>query len=82
MKGQRVMLLNGGEAFKPNSTISLMYLSTYEQEIESIYNNISRGGKVLMSLDSYPFSSKYAWIEDKYEVYPDIQVKRAKLRAT
>ena len=68
IKGQRVMLLNGGDTFKPNPTISLMYLSTSEQEIESIYNNISKSGKVLMPLDSYPFSSKYAWIEDKYNV--------------
>lgn len=68
MKGHRVMLLNGGDTFKPNPSISLMYLSSSEQEIESIYKKISSGGKDLMPLDSYPFSSKYAWVEDKYNV--------------
>lgn len=68
MKGQHIMLLNGGDTFKPNPSISLMYLSVSEQEIESIYNKISIGGKDLMALDSYPFSSKYAWVEDKYSV--------------
>jgi|SRR5690554_1469445 len=68
MKGQRVMLLNGGDTFKPNPSFSLMYLSSSEHEIESIYNKISGDGKDLMPLDSYPFSSKYAWVEDRYGV--------------
>lgn len=68
MKSQRIMLLNGGDRFKPNPSISLMYLSSSEQEIESIYKKISSNGKNLMPLDSYPFSSKYAWVEDRYNV--------------
>ena len=67
-KNQRIMLLNGGDMFKPNPSISLMYLSHSEQEIESIYNKINVDGKVLMPLDSYPFSSKYVWIEDRFGV--------------
>src|SRR5690554_897232 len=68
MKSQRIMLLNGGDTFKPNPSISLMYLSSSEHEIESIHNNLHKGGADLMPLDSYPFSSKYAWVADKYNV--------------
>lgn len=68
MKSQRIMFLNGGDIFKPNPSISLMYLSSSEQEIESIFKKISSNGKKLMPLDSYPFSSKYAWVEDRYNV--------------
>lgn len=66
--GQRIMLLNGGEMFRPNPSLSLMYLTTDEKETEEIYSKLIDGGKDLMPLDSYPFSSKYAWVEDRYGV--------------
>ncbi|NLJ00275.1 MAG: VOC family protein [Bacteroidales bacterium] len=63
---QRIMLLNGGEMFNPTPTISLMYLSSDEKEVEEIYRKLSDGGKDLMPLDSYGFSKKYAWVEDRF----------------
>jgi predicted 3-demethylubiquinone-9 3-methyltransferase (glyoxalase superfamily) len=66
--GQRVMLLNGGEMAHPNPTISLMYLTTSAFEVQDLYNKLIKGGKDLMPIDSYPFSEKYAWVEDRYNV--------------
>lgn len=66
--GQKLMLLNGGDNFKPNPSISLMYLTTSLQEVESIYADLVDGGMALMPLDNYPFSEKYGWVEDKYGV--------------
>ncbi|MDD4777897.1 MAG: VOC family protein [Fermentimonas sp.] len=66
--GQRIMLLNGGEMFQPNPSISLMYLTTSEIKVEDLYQKLNVDAKVLMPLDSYPFSSKYAWVEDRYGV--------------
>ena len=71
INGQRVMLLNSGEegtSIHPNPSISLMYLTTSEQEVEDIHEKLMEGGKELMPLDSYPFSTKYAWVEDRYGV--------------
>jgi len=68
MHGQRIMLLNGGDMFRPNPSCSLMYLTPSEMEVESIYNKLIDDGKELMPLDSYPFSPKYAWVEDRYGV--------------
>ena len=63
---QRIMLLNGGDMFNPTPTISLMYLSTDEAEVEEIYRKLSDGGKNLMPLEKYAFSKKYAWVEDRF----------------
>ncbi len=39
-----------------------------EEEINKLFRNLSQGGKVLMPLNNYPFSEKFAWISDKYGV--------------
>jgi len=65
---QRIMLLNGGEMFRPNPSLSLMYLTANEREVEGIYARLIDGGRDLMPLDSYPFSPKYAWVEDRFGV--------------
>lgn len=66
--GQKLMLLNGGDNFKPNPSISLMYLTTSPQEVETLYAGLIDGGMALMPLGNYPFSEKYGWVEDKYGV--------------
>ena len=66
MFGQKLMLLNGGDIFKPNPTISLMYLSMNADEIDRIWNKLSDGGSPMMPLNEYPFSPKYGWVVDKY----------------
>lgn len=68
INGQRIMLLNGGEMFQPNPSVSLMYLTNSEKEVEGLYERLITDGKELMPLDSYPFSNKYAWVEDRYGV--------------
>ena len=66
--GQRIMLLNGNAETTPNPSISLMYMTTSEKEVEDLYVKLTEGGSTLMPLDSYPFSPKYAWVEDRYGV--------------
>ncbi|MGB9200739.1 VOC family protein [Methanobacterium sp.] len=39
-----------------------------EEEINKLFKNLSHGGQVLMPLNNYPFSEKFAWISDKYGV--------------
>jgi predicted 3-demethylubiquinone-9 3-methyltransferase (glyoxalase superfamily) len=38
------------------------------QHIDEIWNKLIEKGKVMMPLDSYPFSKRYGWVEDKYGV--------------
>lgn len=68
MEGQRIMLLNGGDMFRPNPSVSLMYLTSREKLVESLYQQLIEGGKELMPLDSYPFSQRYGWVEDRFGV--------------
>ena len=68
ISGQRLMLLNGGDMFCPNPSVSLMYLTTVQSEVEAIYSKLITGGRALMPLGEYPFSPKYGWVEDRYGV--------------
>lgn len=68
LNGQKLMLLNGGPMFQPNPSISIMVMCETDEEVENYYNKLSPDGKVLMELNSYPWSEKYAWINDKFGV--------------
>jgi predicted 3-demethylubiquinone-9 3-methyltransferase (glyoxalase superfamily) len=39
-----------------------------EQEVDTFFAKLSEGGQILMALDAYPFSKKYAWFNDKFGV--------------
>ena len=65
---QPFMLINGGPNFVPNPSISFMLMHSDEQVIERMWERLLEGGKILMALDSYPWSPRYGWVEDKYGV--------------
>jgi predicted 3-demethylubiquinone-9 3-methyltransferase (glyoxalase superfamily) len=68
LQGQEFVALNGGPVFKINPSISFFANSKIESEVVEWYDKLSAGGTVLMPLDKYPFSDKYAWVQDKYGV--------------
>ena len=68
INGQKLMLINGGDMFRPDQSISLMYLTPSQSEVEEIYSKLIEDGKALMPLGEYPFSPKYGWVEDRYGV--------------
>jgi len=68
LSGQLFMLLGDGPTSTPNPSISFMVLSEDEKETEAYYNKLIDGGSTLMPLDKYPWSPKYAWVQDKFGV--------------
>ena len=68
LSGQKFMLINGGPKYKPNPTISFYVVCETEAEIDEIWVKMMEAGKALMPLDSYDWSPKYGWAEDKYGV--------------
>jgi len=68
LSGQRFMLLNDGPTVAPNASISFMVVSDNVEETERYWNLLSKEGKIFMALDSYDWSSKYGWVQDKYGV--------------
>lgn len=68
LSGQKFMLLNEGPSSTPNPSISFMVVSETAEETERYWNKLIEGGTVLMPLDQYPWSTKYAWVQDKFNV--------------
>lgn len=69
INGVQFMGLNGGNMFQPNPAISyFVYCENDTESIETLYHKLKDGGKVLMPLDTYDWSKKYAWVEDKFGV--------------
>jgi len=66
--GQKFMLLNDGPSSKPNASISFMVIIETEEEVEKYWNSLTEEGEVLMALDTYDWSPKYGWVQDKYGV--------------
>lgn len=61
--------INGRPAdIKPNSSISFMVVCETRAEIDAIWKKLSdkEKSKIYMKLDSYPWSTYYGWIGDKY----------------
>lgn len=38
------------------------------EALNTAWDKLSEGGKVLMPIDAYPFSKRYGWLQDKYGV--------------
>ncbi len=66
--GFNLIGLNGGRAAKFTPAISLLVSFNSREEVESTYASLITGGTALMALDRYPFSEKYAWVQDKFGV--------------
>ena len=47
---------------------SLYVFSDDADAIEQYFNALSEGGEIMMPLDEYPFSKKFAWINDRFGV--------------
>lgn len=63
---QPFMSISAGPLFKFNPSISISVQCETEEEIKKLYTSLKEGGTDLMPLDSYDFSKKFAWVQDKY----------------
>jgi len=70
LNGQEFMALDSGRQhlFTFTPAMSLFVQCETEDEIDRLYRELSKGGKVLMELDNYPFSKKFGWTDDKFGV--------------
>lgn len=68
LRGQRFIAINAGPMFTINPSISFYVYCGSEMEIDRLYAALSEGGMALMPLDKYPWSGKYAWVQDKFGV--------------
>ena len=57
--------------------ISLYVTCPDEAKIAHYYEGLVEGGRILMPLDTYPFSKKFAWIQDKFGVSWQLTLREA-----
>lgn len=66
IENQAFSAFNGGPDFKMNPSFSVMVALDTADEVDALYEKLAEGGKDLMPLDKYPFSDRYAWVEDQF----------------
>lgn len=68
LAGQPFMAISAGPLFKFNPSISFHLKCKTKDQVDTIFQKLSDGGKVLMPLDSYPWSERFGWLEDKFSL--------------
>ena len=66
--GQRFTALNGGPMFLIGPSISFFVFVETPAEVDRLHAALAEGGTTLMPLDTYPWSERYAWVQDRYRV--------------
>lgn len=66
LAGQQFMALDGGPYFKFTPAISFFVNCETEAELDTLWQNLSQGGSMMMPLQAYPFSQKFGWVADRY----------------
>jgi len=74
LSGYRIEAISAGPYFKINPSVSFMVNfdpsqdSDAEKHLNETWEKLIDGGKALMPIDTYPFSKRYGWVQDKYGV--------------
>jgi predicted 3-demethylubiquinone-9 3-methyltransferase (glyoxalase superfamily) len=70
LKGQNFMCIDSPakHAFTFTPAVSIFVDCDSEAEVDALFGKLSEGGQILMPLDKYPFSRKFAWIADRFGV--------------
>ena len=72
--GFMITLVNGGDAFSPNPSLSIMMIfdpttnANAEAELRHAWHTLTEHGRELIPLSRYPFSPLYSWVEDQFGV--------------
>lgn len=80
--GYRFIALNGGPQFSFTPAVSFFIHCETVEEVDALWEKLSEGGEALMPLDSYPFSERYGWCNDKYGVSWQIILAPSEQRIT
>jgi predicted 3-demethylubiquinone-9 3-methyltransferase (glyoxalase superfamily) len=64
--GQPFMAISAGPLFRFTPAVSFLVRCGSSEEVDELWETLSAGGTALMPLDSYPFSERYGWTEDRF----------------
>ncbi|MBL7817876.1 MAG: VOC family protein [Saprospiraceae bacterium] len=74
LNGQKFMGLNGGPHFVPNPSVSFFIRCKTADEAQAFWDALSPDGMVLLPFNTYPWSEKYGWIQDRFGISWQISV--------
>ncbi len=72
LAGQPFMAISAGPLFTFNPSVSFLLNFDPSRDnharvhLERLWEQLSEGGTALMPLDTYPFSQRYGWIQDRF----------------
>ncbi len=72
LAGQPFMAISAGPLFTFNPSVSFLLNfdpskdNDVRAHLDRLWEQLSEGGTTLMPLDTYPFSERYGWIQDRY----------------
>jgi predicted 3-demethylubiquinone-9 3-methyltransferase (glyoxalase superfamily) len=64
--GQAFKAISAGPLFEFTPAVSFLIRCRSKDEVDELWEKLSEGAAALMPLDSYPFSERYGWTEDRY----------------
>ncbi len=68
MGGVDFGIINGGEDFEKNPSISFTVYIEAKEKVDEIWNRLLKNGKVLMPLQKYDFTDYYGWVQDQFGI--------------
>lgn len=67
--GQQFLCIDSAVAHAWSFTPAIsLFVTCLPDEIDRLFERLSDGGQVFMPLGLYPFSSRFAWLSDRYGV--------------
>jgi predicted 3-demethylubiquinone-9 3-methyltransferase (glyoxalase superfamily) len=64
--GYEFASISAGPLFTFNPSISFTAVCDSKEEVDRLWAALSEGGKAMMELGEYPFSTYYGWVSDRY----------------
>ena len=70
LNGQQVMAMDSvvEQPFTFTASTSFFVTCADASEVDRLFAELSDGGSVMMDLGTYPFASRYAWVQDRFGV--------------
>jgi predicted 3-demethylubiquinone-9 3-methyltransferase (glyoxalase superfamily) len=74
--GQSFVAISAGPLFKFNPAVSFLVSCSSRDEVDQLWDRLADRGKALMPLDSYPFSDRFGWTNDRYGLSWQVMLAR------
>lgn len=64
--GHTFMAISAGPLFSFNPSISFFVQLESVDKVDRLWNELIKDGQVMMPIDTYPWSERYGWLQDRY----------------